>query len=211
MEKKSMPLKNRIIISSLCGLIVLVIMFVYSLGKFRTYGDLPETIERVESAIQKELEKLGNKTILLKKESAKSYDIIDELEIATWDNIDKITRQLVYTNERIAKAKALVHFTKNPFPQKTNKTPLVDEKTGISLEGFELADRSDLWEKRHQVSNQNWKVKSLSLKILKSLGVAIASFIGSFVIVISLLSILPWFWYFLLERLHEISQAIRGK
>ena len=191
MEKKKITLKTRLLISASLSIIAFIGVFIFSWTN--SSGDYPEKIKEIEAAIEKEIGNIGkDKVITYKDKLGETRELIDDLDIFTWVNIDQITEPLNYSNEKIAKAKALVHFKKNPL----SSTDYL---------------WSDLWEKRFEVSKQNWKIETFKSKIFKSLGLGVVALVGSVIIVFLILLIIPWLWYFLLERLSEVSQAIRGK
>lgn len=111
-----------------------------------------------------------------------------------WSEIEKITEPLVYENKRIAKAKALLYY----------------EKTPIQEEEFRLLS-DNLWDERHPISKQDWKIETTVSRILITSGVAILIGIGTGLCFFLLLTIIPYFWCFLLQRINELSKAIQGK
>jgi hypothetical protein len=112
-------------------------------------------------------------------------------ESCSWEELEKITRSLVYDNEKIAKAKALVLCKSNPIPD-------------YSLDDY-------LWNDRYEVSNHEWKIQTFGSRVLVGLGIAVLYSIGTAVGIFLILTIIPWLWYFLLGRIIELSRAIQGK
>ena len=109
----------------------------------------------------------------------------------SWKDLEKITDSLVYANEKTAKAKALIRCESNPIPQ-------------FSFDDY-------LWNDRYEISNREWKVQTFGSRVLVGLGTAVLSCVGMAVGIFLILTIMPWLWYFLLERIIELSRAIQGK
>jgi hypothetical protein len=183
MEKKKIPSKTRIIIALVCGCICLIGGFIVSFND--RSGDTTEEIRHVEDAIDIECADIG------KVEHDSNIDANLVLLAPSWDKIGTITRPLIYTNEKIAKAKALLRCQANPIPSG-------------SLENY-------LWENRFDISKQDWKIQSIGSRILGSTFVATIAFFVSIIVTYLTLTIGTWLWYFLLNRISELSQAIRGK
>ena len=66
------------------------------------------------------------------------------------------------------------------------------------------------WEARYEYGNKPWSLQEKYELIGFSLLGALISFAVVFVSTLILLFVLPWIWYFLLERIKEISTAIKG-
>lgn len=188
MEKKKIRFKTRLLISISLGIIALIVAFFVSWNN--PSGDTPEKIKEAETAIEKEFEDIGKvKEEIVDKETGETIKLVDLGP--TWEKIDQITNSLIYTNEKIAKAKALLHYEENPIPS-------------YSWWAY-------LWENRYTIGNQDWKIQSYSSRIVISLRIALLSCIGSIVVILLILTLMPWLWYFLLDRISELSQAIQGK
>lgn len=192
METKKIQYKIRLIVA------IVIAFVICGFGGYHTWynrtGDYPETIKMVEDAIEREIKNMGKETIKLRdKETGKVTELVDDLGIYTWEKIEKITKNLTsITNARIAKAKALIHYEKNPI------------SSSYSL-------WKDLWEYRYKISQEEWRIQTFFDRTLKSIGIAISAFIGSIICTLLSLSFIPWIWYFLLDRIKEFSKAIQGK
>lgn len=68
----------------------------------------------------------------------------------------------------------------------------------------------EIWVDRNNLSNQDWHVESKSMWLLKS--ITTSAVVGTFssILLIGLAFIVSWTWYFVLERIRELSKAIRG-
>jgi len=181
MNKK---LKTKLLISCGCGIIGIIIAF--PLMWDNRSGNTPEEINRTENSISDLFQKAQ-----LQNESNKANKYLLMLD---WSEIEKITEPLVYENKRIAKAKALLYY---------EKTPIQEEKFRL------LSD--NLWEERHPISKQDWKIETTASRILISSGMAILIGIGTGLFTFLLLTIIPYFWCFILQRINELSKAIQGK
>jgi hypothetical protein len=104
-----------------------------------------------------------------------------------WKDVDKICQTLTRENRRIAKAKVMVRYDRKP-------------------------DQNDMeiWIDREKLSNQDWQAEDRSMRLLKSIG--ISAVVGAFssILLLGLAFVISWTWYFLLERIRELSKAIRG-
>jgi hypothetical protein len=211
MEKKKIPSKRLVLIAFVLGVIFLIGGFFVSFNNPR--GNTSEKIQQVEDAI-------GTISITVLRKLYPQYNDMNDVELATkthakyypekdfndfarhffnkiakeeftWEGIDKITSPLVYENERIAKAKALLRFNENPIPS--------------------YSFDNNLWTERFDISKQDWKIQSFSSRIVTSAGKGFVLFFVSIIISYLILTVIPWIWYFLLDRISELSQAIRGR
>jgi len=212
MERKKIPSKTRILIALILGGIFLIGGFVVSFNE--PWGNTAKEIQQVEDAIGKEFTTLSQTPA--RRGTNRLDAIIDEQfkpPLLTgdqvgrdgkivgfvapggferfWEKVDEITSQLVYENKEIAKAKALLHFENNPVPS-------------------DLFD-SYLWKNRFDVSKQNWKIQTSYSRILTSTGIGFGIFFAVSIITYLILTIVSRLWYFLLNRISELSQAIRGR
>ncbi|MCE5341245.1 MAG: hypothetical protein LLF92_08990 [Planctomycetaceae bacterium] len=187
MEKKKIKLKTRVIVSIILGTIGLVIGFCASWSE--PNGDTPQKIKDTEIAIEKLCADIGKKSQDIKGNPEWMKD--DILVAFSWKDLEKITNSLIYQNEKIAKAKALIRCESNPIPQ--------------------YAFDDYLWNIRFEVSNEKWQIQTTSSRIFLGIGIAILSCFGTIVGTFLTLTIIPWLWYLLLGRISELSQAIQGK
>lgn len=186
-EKKKIKLKTRVIVSIILGTIGLVIGFCASWSE--PNGDTPQKIKDTEIAIEKLCADIGKKSQDIKGNPEWMKD--DILVAFSWKDLEKITNSLIYQNEKIAKAKALIRCESNPIPQ--------------------YAFDDYLWNIRFEVSNEKWQIQTTSSRIFLGIGIAILSCFGTIVGTFLTLTIIPWLWYLLLGRISELSQAIQGK
>ena len=187
MQKKHIKLKTKFLVSFIFGIIAFVIGFILP---FMEYNNTDNSIQEINIATDK-IEALFKDT---KDTSHSLIDPItgrDKKTLPTWQKIADITSHLHYHNSRIAKAKALLHYNYNPIPP-------------------DNLLYSDLWDKRFIVSKEDWKIKSLKKMTYYGLLVGLIYFFSVLIAVFLLLFLIPWLWYFFLNRLGELSQAIRG-
>lgn len=187
MEKKSIKLRTRFLISVSLGVIALIVGFWFSWCS--PSGDTPEKIKEVEATIAKEAESIGREEVFVIEGTNETIKFAPTA--ISWEKIKEAAKPLTHENKRIAKAKALKHCQENPIPDS-------------SWEKY-------LWESRYTISSQDWNVQTLKSRISTSLGIAVLSCLGCIVGVFLLLVIANWMWYFLLHRISELSQAIQGK
>lgn len=202
MKTKKLNLKIRIILSFILGLIAGIITFPTIWND--SSGNTPEEIRQVESAIEKLFQKQGE------------IDFIPD-----WSNVEKLTSSLVFENERIAEAKALMYYSDNPFlkPDHENRSELSGDnllnekhKEPNRFAGIMDGVNDNLWSERHKVSQQPWKIQTKSSRFLTSFGISIISCIGvsiSTFLILTFIPIIPSLlfifitkvWYFLLKKL----------
>jgi hypothetical protein len=106
----------------------------------------------------------------------------------SWAELEPMWRSLTWNNQQVAKAKAMLHWSSKP----------------TDLESY-------TWDKRSSLAAQPWQVegkrKLLAKRILFASGGAVAGFLLTFIA----LALLVWSWRFLLARIRELSDAMRGK
>jgi len=133
-----------------------------------------------------------------------------------WNIIEDIAGKLTAENCKIIKARALLKYESNPITEK-----LVKDNLDWSAFNREFGNDVE-WNDRNDISQHNLIVISETTRIAKSAAVAVLSGIGStllFLLIMFLIPILwyfilnrlPTLWYFILNRLGELSRAIQGK
>ena len=194
MEKKKIKLKHRIVIAIIGAIIALVMGFIEVWNN--PSGDYPEKIASIEKTLNNEIKNIGKEIIKIRnKESGEVKEITDDLGIFTWEKIEQITRPLTFENERIAKSKALLYYKQNPIPSLSPRDLLLD----------------DLWQERYKISKKQWSVQRFAARLFKSLGIGFIYCVATLISTILLLTIIPWLWYFVLERIGELSKTIQDK
>ena len=186
MEWKKIPSKTRLLVALILGGVALITGFVISLNN--PYGNTIDETQQVENAINEEF---ATAEEMIKKGEKKGDRFADLVYGVEFEKIEEITGPLVYTNQRIAKAKALLRFDENPIPSYS----------------FDYS----LWTNRFDISKQDWKIQSFSSRILTGTGIGFGVFFATTIIAYLILTIVPWLWYCLLNRISELSQAIRGR
>jgi hypothetical protein len=190
MEKKKIKLKTRFLISIVIGILAFIIGFCISWTE--RSGDTPEKIKETEQAIEKLCMYIGKEGGDVKDGEANVPAWRRDVILAfSWKDLEKITDSLTYQNEKIAKAKALIRCEANPIPK-------------YSFDDY-------LWNDRYEVSNHEWKIQTIGSRIITGIWIAVLSCIVTAVGIFLILTIMSWLWYFLLERISELSQAIRRK
>lgn len=179
MEKKKIKLKTRFLFSVVLGILAFIMGFCGSW--FARFGDNPQKIKETELAIKELCNDIG-----------KEGDFKGSILLAfSWKDLEKATDGLVYENERIAKAKALICCKEKP--------------------AYMPSFREYLWEARYEVSSREWVIQAFGSRVLIGLGMAVLSCVGMAIGIFLILTIIPWLWYFLLERISELSRTIQGK
>ena len=107
---------------------------------------------------------------------------------AAWHEFDKVWTSLTPDNKEIAKAKAMRNFTSDPS-----------------------AFDSYVWSRRFELSSQPWSVQRTTSFYGDRVKYGALSAAVAFTVAFVLLSVLTWTWKFFLERIRELSRAIRGQ
>jgi hypothetical protein len=106
----------------------------------------------------------------------------------TWQTIEDACYRLSYENAHIAKARAMSYLQRNPVPYS-----------------------SSIWDDRAQLAKQDFRVAKTSERVLRSIGFgglgAVAGLPASWIALL----LVSWLWYFALDRVKEVSGAIRGR
>lgn len=104
-----------------------------------------------------------------------------------WDEIEQTSRELTFPNDRILRAKAMVLVNENLLTHTT----------------YEWDNRLKYAKKRLVVSTtSNLITKCLQFGVLAALVCFVASWVA--------LPSLSWLWYFALDRIRELSGAVKG-
>ncbi|HAB53675.1 MAG TPA: hypothetical protein DCE80_16120, partial [Ignavibacteriales bacterium] len=142
-----------------------------------------------------------------------------------WSIIQDIADKLIYENSIIIKARALLKYKSNPNVHKSN--PGVDNKSStakIDWSKFERRGEAEWskyivddinddveWNDRNVISKHNLLVISKTSRINKSAVVAVLSGIGSTLLFLLIMFLISILWYFMLNRLSELSRAIQWR
>ena len=142
-------------------------------------GDPAAAIRSVETVLAK-----FRDTFTPNAKGKATADIFDQL--ALWDELEKISGSLTAGNQFRAKAKAMVYLPQNPERYSTY-----------------------VWEHRYKLSKEPWELCETSQRIFRSIAETLSAFfIATLACWIALL-IIAWLWYFVLDRLSELSNSIR--
>jgi hypothetical protein len=114
--------------------------------------------------------------------------------VPVWNEteMNKLTDDLATENKSIATAKALMYYDENPIPRP------------------DIFDKIE-WLGRFTTSQQPWKIQTTSSKVLSSVAIAIGIGLSTTLAALFLLFVLPLIWFFMLQRISELSKAIQGK
>ena len=105
-----------------------------------------------------------------------------------WANLEPMWASFTWSNQQVAEAKALLRFSAKP-----------DEAGGSA------------WERRLPVSFQPWQIEERGRLWARRSGAAIAGLVGGFLLALGTLASVAWAWRFLLARIREVSDAVRGR
>jgi hypothetical protein len=111
-----------------------------------------------------------------------------------WSEITKISNSFTWLNEDIFKAKALVKYDE---VVKDNSPP-------VGVYSYD-------WDRRYEKSSEAWSIQEDSSYYIEKAKMAIVGGVGGAVTTLVVLWLLAWGWQFLLTRIRELSEAIRGK
>lgn len=190
MVKSSNIVKYRLLISILIGIGCAIYAFTMTWDSL--IGNTIEEIEQAEKHIESSF--VNNKGEAIEPD---------------WSIIEDITNKLIDENSKIIKARTLLKYNSNPITDKYDKYNL-DWKSFNREFGNEVE-----WNDRNDISEHNLIVISKTIRIAKSFFIAVSSGIGStlffFLIMFLIPIVIPKLWYFVLNRLGELSRAIQGK
>lgn len=144
-------------------------------------GNTPELIDRVEKIINSV--RVANTP---DDQGNLKGDIFDQ--VAPYVELENIIDELTPYNALRAKAKAMIYYDEN-------------------------VDRNSLnaWNKRFELSKEPFRIASFSERVLHVIGLSLLALIGAFIIIWLFLILISWSWYFILDRIAELSDAIRRK
>ena len=106
--------------------------------------------------------------------------------------MNKLNDGLAPENKSIATAKALMYYDENPIPRP------------------DIFDKIE-WEGRFTTSQQPWKIRTTSSKVLSTVAIAVGIGVATTLAALFLLFVMPLIWFFILQRISELSKAIQGK
>ena len=171
---------KRYFIISLIAASIVGIVGVFSVGRS---GDTPAVIKDAESKFSKAFEL---KSIPVPEKLKGKITTIEQLT-PEWSEIEKISEPLTWHNKRILDAKAMLRY--DFYIENMNR---------------------HIWQERESFANEPWEIEETNQFYLrKFLGGLTYAAIG-FVATLLLLMLISWSWKFLLTRIREVSDAIRG-
>ena len=130
----------------------------------------------------------------------------------TWNDIGRIGYTLNNKNKDIAIAKLFVNFKSKP--NKLQKGLLgkdIFDEVSLGKNSVDVYFINKLWENRNELSRKSWDVYDPDSVLLKSILYGSMSVIISVPSVWIALLVISLFWYFILERITELSMAIRSR
>ena len=102
--------------------------------------------------------------------------------------VEQCVRHLTYHNQDIGKSKFVA-------------------RTGVFVEQH----GPDAPDYNQRSSTDPWAVKEWSSSMTEAVGIGLVSTAGTFAVALIVLLLLRWFWLFVLDRIRELSKAVRGK
>ena len=106
----------------------------------------------------------------------------------SWTDVERVWDGLQWDNRKTAKAKALSKFGTSP-----------------------VASESSAWEYRQEDAGRSWMVEERSTLWARRAGYGAAFGLAAFAATLAVLAAIAWIWRFLLARLREVSDAVRGR
>lgn len=105
-----------------------------------------------------------------------------------WSELQPLWAALVWSNKQVAEARALRRYSERPETYPAYQ-----------------------WDRRIAEAAKPWQLESRSRLLMGRFGYAVGGAIGAFLVMLLLLAALVWSWHFLLARIREVSQAVRGR
>jgi hypothetical protein len=173
--------RTRIVISGVIGLTAFVV-FAWMVWSDPP-GDTSEAIREVDSLLEKFAR--GHARDI----SGKRVVTVDDLLNApSWEQIERVSDRLTWSNEQIAKARAMTYLDSNPDPYSPN-----------------------LWQKRLERAKESFTICNTPERIFRSVRFGALALALSVPLSWLMTLLLSWFWYFFLDRVYELSSAVRSK
>lgn len=168
-------------IISLIAASIVGIFGVFSVGRS---GDTTAVIKDAESKFSKAFEP---KSIPVPEKLKGKFTNIEQLT-PEWSEIEKIAEPLTWHNKQIVEAKAMLRYDFY----------------------IEKMDRY-VWQERESLANEPWETEETNQFYLRKFLGGLAYAAIGFVATLIFLVLISWSWKFLLARIREVSDAIRGK
>jgi len=178
--------RKKIYFAAVMGLIGLIIGLTIAVK--HPSRNLDTEISLIESTIEHYCSDIGKMFEYKYKNGKPSQITVPGL---SWELIEDITKNLTYTNKRIAIAKILTYHSENPISS--------------------YSQFSDLWHERYFVSKEPWKKETIVTRIFNFSCIGMLLGILSFITFYGLTFLVPWLRYFFLDRLKEFSLTIQGR
>jgi hypothetical protein len=105
-----------------------------------------------------------------------------------WSEVEAISHSLTWQNQETAEAKAMMHY-----------------------DSYFDGMNSYIWKEKETLSNRPWIIEEKNDFYLKKLYSGVVYAATAFVASLLCLLLLSWSWKFLLARIREVADAIRGK
>jgi len=148
--------------------------------------DTAKEIAKVEEAIESALKDIQEAIEYTNSKTGKKFKL--EFIGPDWSELEHIWKDLSWTNTRIAQAKLMMDLEYNP------------EKYSTSL-----------WNQRFKVSKKPWDIDNIFFNFLKITVIGILGCAAIFLILFLAIWVLAWTWNFVLDRIRELSKAIKGQ
>lgn len=144
-------------------------------------GDDPNAIREVSAVVNQFVQNNS-------RGSQAEVNAFGDLIPPTWDEVKAATDRLGYPNRGIARARALVVLDRHPE----------------AYSDYE-------WRDRFEQALLDYKLCSTFKRASTSLGTGALAFVAAVPVAWLLLIVISWIWYFTLDRVLELSAAVRGK
>jgi hypothetical protein len=105
-----------------------------------------------------------------------------------WNDLPPLWRSLTFTNQQAAEAKAMLRYESKPNS---------------------VADHT--WNQRFQTAATLWQIEEVRTRRLHMAVFGAGGAVGGFTGALIALALVSWMWCFLLARIRELSDALRGK
>ena len=179
-DEERMNVKRKMTVAVVLGIIGFVFGGVFTF--LNPTGNTSSEISAVEKRLQQITDEIGK--------PLKGYPRA-RLVAPSMDEVSEAVKQLTWENQRIGMAKVMM-------------------KIEFDMSSERLPWNAPSWEDRYKYGNKHWLVQEWYQLIGKCIWVGLLSFAVVCVSSLLLLFLLSWTWYFLLERIKEISAAIKG-
>jgi hypothetical protein len=172
---------KRYIIISVIIAAIACIIGVFSVGRS---GDTQMVIKETDRKLSIAF---APKPILIPENLKGKFKNIRQIAPA-WSEVEAISHVLTWQNQEIAEAKAMMHY-----------------------DSYFDGMNSYIWKEKETLSSSPWIIEENNDFYLRKLYSGVAYAAAAFVATLLCLLLGSWSWKFLLARIREVADAIRGK